>query len=155
MPYHANETLPQVPVPVRCSTARHLDYDKNDLLNAGRGRGADNVGRMTAMKLCQELSSMKLSAMAELFGVGSDSAISRAISRFNQTLSTDQRLEKMFNHIYLDLPPLIFIRQLWVRVSVDRLHFVVKLLGNLNFLLSNTTANDGINDLPWLHCSTF
>ena len=52
------------------ATARHLDCDRNDLLNARRGRGADNVGRMIAMKLCQELGCMKLSAMAELFGVG-------------------------------------------------------------------------------------
>lgn len=87
------------------ATARHLDRDRNDLLNARRGRGADNVGRMIAMKLCQELGSMKLSAIAELFGVGSDSAISRAIGRFNQTLSTDRGLEKMFNCIYQDLTP--------------------------------------------------
>jgi chromosomal replication initiation ATPase DnaA len=53
------------------ATARHLDRDRNDLLNARRGRGADNVGRMIAMKLCQELGSMKLSAIAELFCIGS------------------------------------------------------------------------------------
>lgn len=87
------------------ATARHLDYDKNDLLNARHGRDADNVGRMIAMKLCQELGSMKLSAMGELFHVESDSANSRAIGRFNQTLSTDRRLEKMFNRIYQDLTP--------------------------------------------------
>ena len=87
------------------ATARHLDCDRNDLLNARRGRGADNVGRMIAMKLCQELGCMKLSAMAELFGVGSDSAISRAIGRFNQTLSTDRRLEKIFSGIYQDIAP--------------------------------------------------
>ena len=60
---------------------------------------------MIAMKLCQELGSMKLSAMAELFGVGSDSAISRAIGRFSQTLATDRRLQKIFNRIYQDLTP--------------------------------------------------
>lgn len=87
------------------ATARHLDCDKNDLLIARSGRGADNEGRVMAMKLCQELGSMKLSAMAELFGVGSDSAISRAIGRFSQTLSTDRRLQKIFNRIYQDLTP--------------------------------------------------
>ncbi|OED42858.1 hypothetical protein AB833_05145 [Chromatiales bacterium (ex Bugula neritina AB1)] len=87
------------------ATARHLDYNKNNLLNARRGRGADNVGRGIAMKLCQNLGSMKLSAMAELFGVGSDSAISLATGRFSQTLSTDRRLEKIFNCIYQDLTP--------------------------------------------------
>jgi chromosomal replication initiation ATPase DnaA len=85
------------------ATARHLDCDRNNLLTARRGRGADNVGRMIAMKLCQQLGSMKLSAIAELFGVTSDNAISPAIDRFNQTLSTDRRLEKMFNRMYQDL----------------------------------------------------
>ena len=60
--------------------ARHLRCTKKDLLLAQLGLGADNRGRGIAMKLCQEMGSMKLSDMGELFGVGSGSAVSRSVS---------------------------------------------------------------------------
>lgn len=85
------------------ATARHLDCDYTDLLNARRGRGADIEGRLIAKKLCQKPGGMKLSAKAESSGVGSDSAISRAIGRFSQDLSIDFRLQKIFS-LYISRP---------------------------------------------------
>ena len=52
------------------------------MLNACRGRGADNWGREIALQLCQEMGSMKLSDVALFFEVGSDRVVSRSVSRF-------------------------------------------------------------------------
>ena len=73
--------------------------DKNDMLKARRGRGADNRGRGIAMKLCQEMGSMKLSDMAELFEVGSDSAVSRSVSRFDELLNKDSEVRAIYNSV--------------------------------------------------------
>ncbi len=85
--------------------AKHLGCSKKDLLKAKRGGGADNTGRAIAMKLCQECGSMKLTDMAKLFNVGSDSTVSRAISRFSELQSKDRALDKLFNSISRDLTP--------------------------------------------------
>lgn len=55
--------------------AKRMDCSKRDLSKARRGRGVDNTGRVIAMKLCQENRSMKLTEMAKLFNVGSDSTV--------------------------------------------------------------------------------
>ena len=76
-----------------------MNCDKKELLKARRGKGADNTGRLIAMKLCREQGSMKLSQMAQLFGVGSDSAISRAISRFSAELIEDSEKSDIYKRI--------------------------------------------------------
>jgi len=55
------------------------------------------------MKLCQEIGDMKLSEMAELFNVGSDSAASRSASRINGVLATDEKVRRTYNGICKDL----------------------------------------------------
>ena len=87
------------------AVAQHMSCDKKELLKAQRGKGADNTGRLIAMKLCQEQGSMKLSEMAQLFGVGSDSAISRAISRFSAELMEDSEKSDLYKCIDQDLTP--------------------------------------------------
>jgi chromosomal replication initiation ATPase DnaA len=79
--------------------ARHLGCTKKELFYARRGRGADNRGRGIAMKLCQEMGSMKLSDMAALFAVGSDSAVSRSVSRFDELLDRDSEVRSTYDNI--------------------------------------------------------
>ena len=44
------------------------------------------------MKLCTEHGSMKLSEMANLFNVSSDSVVSRSVSRFDVLIDSDGRM---------------------------------------------------------------
>lgn len=85
--------------------AKRTQCGRNDLLNAKRGKGVDNTARAIAMKLCQERGGMKLTEMAKLFNVTSDSTVSRTITGFNKLLLSDRKLEKIFNSIDQDLTP--------------------------------------------------
>ena len=85
--------------------SRHFDCNRLELLKAKRGGGVDNTARAMAMKLCQELGSMKLAGIGRLFGVGSDSGVTKTISRFTQRLSQDPELHGVFNVICQDLTP--------------------------------------------------
>ena len=60
-----------------------MSCDKKSLLTSKRGRGVDNTGRGIAMKLCEEQGGMKLLEMTELFNVGSESGVSRSVTRMN------------------------------------------------------------------------
>jgi len=67
--------------------------------------GVDNRARGMAMKLCLEQGSMKLSEMAKLFNVSSDSAVSRSVSRFDALLGSDSEIAGLFESICQDLTP--------------------------------------------------
>ena len=83
--------------------AQHMSCDKKSLLISKRGRGVDNTGRGLAMKLCQEQGGMKLWEMAELFNVGSESAVSRSVTRVNGVLVGDIGVEEIYKCILQDL----------------------------------------------------
>ena len=87
------------------AVARRSGCSKAELLQVKRGRAADNRGRGMAMKLCQEMGSMRLSDMAALFGVGSDSAVSRSVSRMTEILSRDCAVRELYNSICKDFTP--------------------------------------------------
>ena len=82
-----------------------MNCDKKSLLTSKRGRGVDNTGRGLAMKLCQEQGAMKLWEMAELFNVGSESAVSRSVTRVNGVLVGDIGVEEIYECILQDLTP--------------------------------------------------
>ena len=75
------------------------------LLKVKRGKGVDNTARALAMKLYQEQDSMKLSEIARLFGLGSDIAVTKTISRLNPRLEDDQDLLRIHNVLSRDLTP--------------------------------------------------
>jgi len=52
---------------------------------------------------------MKLWETAELFNVGSDSAVSRSIARVNELLVNDRELKQIFKGIDQNLTPLVRI----------------------------------------------
>ncbi|OED34616.1 hypothetical protein AB833_32100 [Chromatiales bacterium (ex Bugula neritina AB1)] len=87
------------------AVAQHTGCAKSSLLKSKRGRGVDNTGRGLAMKLCQEQGGMKLREMAELFNVGSDSAVSRSITRTNEQLANDGSMNRLYKCILQDLTP--------------------------------------------------
>lgn len=63
------------------AVARQFECDERELLTVKRGIGVDNTARAMAIKLCQEYASMKLLAIGELFGIGSESEVTKAINR--------------------------------------------------------------------------
>lgn len=85
--------------------ASHFDCDEIALLKAKRGRGVDNTARALAMKLCQECGSMRLADMGELFGVNSDSGVTKSIGRLTERMSKDSKLLSLYNVLCQDLTP--------------------------------------------------
>jgi hypothetical protein len=59
------------------------------------------------MKLCQDAVGAKLMGIARVFQVGHYSTVSQMIGRLNRLVSVDPELEKEFNVLSQDLPPLI------------------------------------------------
>ena len=86
--------------------AERFGCAQKELLKVKRGQSVDNTARALAMKLCQEQGSMKLSKIARLFGLGSDSGVTKTISRLNPRLEDEQDLQRIYNVLCRDLPPL-------------------------------------------------
>ena len=76
-----------------------------DLLTAKRGSGVDNTARAMAMKLCQEQGSMKLLEIRELFGLGSDSGVTKVVSRLNARMEQERELVSCYNVLCRDMTP--------------------------------------------------
>jgi len=58
-----------------------------------------------AMKLCQEFGSMKLAEIGKLFGIGSDSGVTKAISRLTQRMVDDSGVRSVYDVLCQDLTP--------------------------------------------------
>ena len=78
---------------------------KKALLEVKRGSGVDNTARAMSMKLCQEQGSMKLGEIKELFGLGSDSGVTKTVSRLNARMKEESELEDLYNVLCRDLTP--------------------------------------------------
>ena len=87
--------------------AKRFGCDRQELLLAKRGSGVDNKARLLAMRLCQECGSMKLLEIGKLFGVGSESGVSKSISRLKLRMEQDEALREDFNVLCQDLTPYI------------------------------------------------
>ena len=57
------------------------------------------------MKLCQEQGSMKLFEIRELFGLGSDSGVTKVVSRLNARMEQERELVSRYNVLCRDLTP--------------------------------------------------
>ena len=82
-----------------------FDCDAHCLLRVRRGGGVDNVARPIAIKLCQESGGMKLREIGVVFGIGSDSGVSKAISRITNRILEDDQLREVYKVICQDLTP--------------------------------------------------
>ncbi len=65
----------------------------------------DNSGRAIAMKLCQEFGSMRLAEIGGIFGIGSESGVTKTISRFSKRLVKEEEIRESYNILCLDLTP--------------------------------------------------
>lgn len=72
--------------------AKRFGCDRQELLLAKRGSGVDNRARLLAMRLCQEYGSMNLLEIGKLFGGGSESGVSKSISRLKLRMEQDEAL---------------------------------------------------------------
>ena len=70
-----------------------------------KGSGVDNTGRAMAMKLCQEYGSMKLAEIGKLFGMGSDSGVTKAVTRLTQHMAEDEGVRRVYNRLCQNLTP--------------------------------------------------
>ena len=78
---------------------REYDCEQHELLRAKRGSGVDNTGRAMAMKLCQEFRSIILAEIGKLFGMGSDSGVTKAVTRLTQRMAEDEGVRRVYNRL--------------------------------------------------------
>ena len=76
-----------------------------ELQQAARGRGAKNIPRWMAMKLCQEFGSASLMELADQFQVGHYSTVSQTIGRLNLLMQENIEVVKIYNVLSQDLTP--------------------------------------------------
>ena len=87
------------------AVATKYHVSKKDICTAKRGKGARNVPRWIAMKLCQEVGGAKLNEIAKVFNVGHYSTVSQTIGRFNLLMLDDSEFAREFNVLSQDLTP--------------------------------------------------
>jgi REP element-mobilizing transposase RayT len=85
--------------------ASHFCCSEESVYKARRGRGAPNIPRWVAMKLCQDYSGATLTQIGSLFGVGNYCTVSQTISRLKKLLDTDRGLMEQLYTISQDLTP--------------------------------------------------
>lgn len=98
----------RAPVPIRrilAAVAGHYDISPADLRTATRGRGARNIPRAMAMKLCQEAGGARLAEIADAFGVGHYSTVSQTIARLGAWMGKDRKLLRDYKVLSQDLTP--------------------------------------------------
>ncbi len=87
------------------SVATHYQIANDDILRTRRGKGAKNLPRWIAMKLCQEVGSARLTDIAFRFNVGHYSTVSQTIGRLNRLMQEDRRVKTIYNMLSQDLTP--------------------------------------------------
>lgn len=87
------------------AVAGYYDCDREAVLSVSRGRQPRNYARWMAMKFCQTLAQMRLTEMAEKFGVGNYCTVSQTIHRLDVAMKEYKGLVKIFNSISKDLTP--------------------------------------------------
>ena len=85
--------------------ADHFGLNVRDIYTTKKGRGAKNIPRWMAMKLCQELGGAKLSELAKVFNVVHYSTVSQTIGRLNRLLLEDKQVSLEFYKLSQDLTP--------------------------------------------------
>jgi len=87
------------------AVADYYQVSNNDITQTKRGKGARNLPRWLAMKLCQELGSAKLIDIAGRFNVGHYSTVSQTIGRLNRLIASDDEMGLLYNKLSQDLTP--------------------------------------------------
>ena len=95
-------TLPTVSQIVR-ATRRRFNVDETAIWQSKRGRGSRSRARSAAMYLCQEVGDIRLSAIAEVFGLTSYASAGATIRQFKARLERDAALAKTMAQLKRDL----------------------------------------------------
>ncbi len=83
--YSANDVIAYV--------AKHFSVEVDDIVVVKKGRKKKNLPRWFAIKLCQDLTGLKLQALADVFNVEHYSAISKAVGRLNTLMVEDRKVK--------------------------------------------------------------
>lgn len=87
------------------AVAKYYQIPVREILKAKRGKGAKQIPRWIAMKLCQEKSSAKLNEIAKLFNVSHYSTVSQTVGRLTGLLKDDEAVQIDLNMLSQDLTP--------------------------------------------------
>lgn len=87
------------------AVASYYEVPEKRITMAARGRGSRNIPRWISMKLCQDFSGATLSEIAKSFNVEHYCTVSKTISRLNEVMMDNKKLQKELNVISQDLTP--------------------------------------------------
>ena len=98
----STRTWPSVAQIVRATRCR-FNVDETTIWQSKRGRGSRSRARSAAMYLCQEVGDMRLSAIAEVFGLTSYASAGATIRQFKARLERDAALAETIAQLKRDL----------------------------------------------------
>lgn len=90
---------------IASETSHHFGVDASVIWQSTRGRGVTTPARSVAMYLCQQLGDMRLSEIADAFGLATYASAGATIRSVKQRITEDKELKKAINSIILDLTP--------------------------------------------------
>lgn len=85
------------------ATCRHFEVQEAAIWQSRRGRGSRTRARSVAMYLCQEVGDMRLSAIAEVFGLTSYASAGATIRQLKARIERDAELDEMIQRLKCDL----------------------------------------------------
>ncbi len=94
--------LPSVAQIVR-ATCRHFEVQEAVIWQSRRGRGSTSRARSVAMYLCQEVGDMRLSAIAEVFGLTSYASAGATIRQLKGRIEREAALRETIERLKCDL----------------------------------------------------
>jgi len=87
------------------AVSSYYKVEKEKLLAPKRGRGALTPARPVAMYLCQQVCDMKLTDIADHFGLSGYAGAGASIRNLRVQLEQDKKLSRDLNYILQDLTP--------------------------------------------------
>jgi chromosomal replication initiation ATPase DnaA len=94
------------------ATCRHFEVPEAVIWQSRRGRGSRSRARSVAMYLCQEVGDMRLSAIAEVFGLTSYASAGATIRQLKARTERDAALAATIARLKCDLvselPKIVF-----------------------------------------------
>jgi len=85
------------------ATCRHFEVQEAVIWQSRRGRGSRSRARSVAMYLCQEVGDMRLSAIAEVFGLTSYASAGATIRQLKARIECDAALGATIERLKCDL----------------------------------------------------
>lgn len=85
--------------------SRYYEVEEAVIWRSARGRGVVSPARSVVMYLCQRVGDLRLSEIANLFGLASYASAGSTIQKVKQGIISDKKLGNDINYILLDLTP--------------------------------------------------